>query len=72
MIMTNSPVARRMPLFTAAPFPLLYGCRTTMAPAAAAHADVSSLDPSSTTMISCQGPPATSADTTSAITAASL
>ncbi len=33
-----------MPLFTEAPLPLLYGCRTTSAPAAAALRAVSSLD----------------------------
>ena len=59
MIRMYSPVARRMPLFTAAPLPLLYGWRTTVAPAAAARARWSRrCDPSSTTMISCHGPAA--------------
>ncbi len=62
MIRTYSPVARRIPLFTAAPLPLLYGWRTTIAPAPAARAPVSSVEPSSTTMISCHGPAAASAD----------
>src|SRR6185503_7666984 len=52
MIRTKSPFACRIPVFTAAPFPLLYGCRTTQAPAARALADVSSLEPSSTTRLS--------------------
>ena len=55
MIRMNSPVAARMPLFTAAPLPLLYGWRTTRAPAPAAASAVPSVDPSSTTMISRHG-----------------
>jgi len=43
-----------------------------VAPAAAARAAVSSLDPSSTTMISRHGPAPARADTTSAMTSASL
>ena len=54
MIRMYSPVAARMPVFTAAPLPLLYGCRTTRAPAPLAWAAVSSVDPSSMTRISCQ------------------
>ena len=54
MIRMYSPVAPRMPLFTAAPLPLLYGCRITRAPAAAARALVSSVEPSSTTSTSRQ------------------
>jgi hypothetical protein len=61
-----------MPLFTAAPFPLLYGWRTTTAPAVSASPDVRSLDPSSTTMISCHGPALASAPTTAAMAGASL
>src|SRR5688572_23281287 len=71
-IRTNSPVARRMPDFTDAPLPLLYGCRTTVAPASAACAAVSSVDPSSTTRISCQAATWRSARTTSATAAPSL
>src|SRR5829696_1516545 len=41
-----------MPVFTEAPFPLLYGCRMTRAPAAAARAPVASVDPSSMTRTS--------------------
>src|SRR5947199_1421686 len=43
-----------MPVFTAAPLPLLYGWRITFAPAASARVPVSSLDPSSITRTSCQ------------------
>src|SRR5262245_7676962 len=68
----NSPVARRMPLLTAAPFPLLYGCVTTVAPDADATVDVASFDPSSTTMISCHGAAAFSAPTTLLMASASL
>src|SRR3712207_3158527 len=68
----NSPVAVRMPVFTAAPFPLLYGCRTTRAPAAAARAPVASLDPSSTTITSCQSAAARRRATTSPIASASF
>ena len=66
------PVAARMPLFTAAPLPLLYGCRTTRAPACVASALVPSLDPSSTTRISCHGAAALRSRTTAPIEAASL
>src|SRR5262245_12858052 len=48
----NSPSACLAPVLTAAPLPLLYGCRTTRAPASRARAAVASLEPSSTTMIS--------------------
>src|ERR1700687_5860814 len=53
-ISTKVPVAWRMPVLTAAPLPLLYGCRMTRAPASAARCAVSSVDPSSTTSISRQ------------------
>src|SRR3954468_17411550 len=72
MIRTNSPVARRIPVLTAAPFPLLYGCVATIAPAAVAVAAVASRDPSSTTMISCQRAAALSPATTPPMTSASL
>src|SRR5262249_2952943 len=65
-------VAWRIPVFTAAPLPMLYGWRTTCAPAAAASAPVSSLDPSSTTRISCHGATARRSVTTDAIEPASL
>src|SRR5438045_1637837 len=61
-----------MPVFTAAPFPLLYGWRSTRAPAAAACVPVSSLDPSSTTSISRHGAVAARSRTTSLMDAASL
>src|SRR6516225_4175327 len=51
---TKRPSARRIPVLTAAPLPLLYGCVITLAPAAAARAPVSSVDPSSTTRTSRQ------------------
>src|SRR3954463_3428093 len=72
MINTNSPVAWRIPVLTAAPFPLLYGCVATIAPAPRAVAAVASRDPSSTTMISCHRAAASSPATTPAITSASL
>src|SRR5215475_12975438 len=50
----HTPADSRMPVFTAAPLPLLYGWRTTRAPARAACAAVSSVEPSSTTRISRQ------------------
>ena len=43
-----------MPVLTAAPFPLLYGCLMTRAPAVAATVAVSSADPSSMTRTSRQ------------------
>src|SRR5882757_640901 len=61
-----------MPLLTAAPLPLLYGCRMTRAPAAAACAPVSSVEPSSTTRISSQGAAAARSRTTTPIESASL
>src|ERR1044072_8641349 len=61
-----------MPLFTAAPFPLLYGCRTTQAPALRACPAVSSAEPSSTTMISRQEAVRRSSDTTPAMLSASF
>jgi hypothetical protein len=61
-----------MPDFTAAPFPLVYGWRTTRAPARWAITAVSSLDPSSTTMISRHGAAEASSDTTREMDAASL
>src|SRR5689334_4427174 len=72
MIRTKSPLARRIPVFTAAPFPLLYGCRTTHAPAARALADVSSVDPSSTTRTSRHGAAARSEETTIPMASASF
>src|SRR5262249_48118867 len=68
----QEPVAARMPDFTAAPLPLLYGCRTTRAPAHDASVAVASPDPSSTTRISRHGAAALSARTTEPIDAASL
>jgi hypothetical protein len=68
----NSPVARRMPFLTDAPFPMLYGSVTTVAPAAAASGPVPSVDPSSTTMISRHGAADRSTPTTSAIDSCSL
>ena len=61
-----------MPLLTAAPLPLLYGCRITQAPVAAACAAVSSDDPSSTTRISRHAAEADNARTTAAMAADSL
>src|SRR4051812_19635552 len=61
-----------MPVFTAAPFPLLYGWRITRAPAAAASRAVSSVEPSSTTTISRHAAAACSPRTTAPIDAASL
>src|SRR5687767_6391077 len=60
-----------MPVFTDAPLPLLYGCRMTRAPAAAARGPVSSDEPSSTTTISFQAAAARRAATTSLIASAS-
>ena len=56
MISRCVPVAARMPLLTAAPLPLLSGWRMTRAPASRAAVEVSSVEPSSTTRISRQGP----------------
>src|SRR5712691_137519 len=61
-----------MPLLTAAPLPLLYGCVTTRAPALRASSAVPSVDPSSTTMISCQDATERRPATTDAMAAASL
>src|SRR5262247_2700374 len=72
MIRTKSPFARRIPVFTAAPFPLLYGCRTTHAPAARAFAEVSSVEPSSTTRTSRQGAAARRDETTVPMASASF
>src|SRR5205814_9001979 len=72
MIRMYSPLALRIPLLTAAPFPLLYGCRMTQAPASRALAAVSSAEPSSTTMISCHRAALRSSDTTVAMLAASF
>src|SRR5215472_13127083 len=72
MIRTNSPVAVRIPLLTAAPLPLLYGWRMTRAPALSARVAVSSLDPSSTTTSSFQAAAARNDVTSAAIDAASL
>src|SRR5262245_10843889 len=72
MIRTKSPFARRIPVFTAAPFPLLYGCRTTHAPAARALADVSSVEPSSTTRTSRHGAVERREETTVPIASASF
>src|SRR5579872_6670564 len=69
---TKWPVASRMPVLTAAPLPLLYGWRTTRAPASAARDAVSSPDPSSTTRISCQRSAAASPRTTTPTDADSL
>src|SRR5262245_9401638 len=68
----NVPAASRMPVFTAAPLPLLYGWRSTRAPAAAASAPVASIDPSSTTRISRHGAAVASSRTTAPMDAASL
>src|SRR4030095_7785103 len=72
MIRTKSPFARRIPVFTAAPFPLLYGCRRTHAPAARALADVSSVEPSSTTRTSRHGAAARKEATTVPMASASF
>src|SRR6185369_4281449 len=72
MMSTKSPFARRIPVFTAAPFPLLYGCRTTHAPAARAFADVSSVEPSSTTRTSRHGAVERMDETTVPIASASF
>jgi len=61
-----------MPLLTAAPLPLLYGCRITRAPAAAARSPVSSVEPSSTTRISSQRAADARSWTTDSIEVASL
>ena len=61
-----------MPVFTAAPLPLLYGWRTTVAPAPRARSAVASDDPSSTTMISCHAAPAPSACTSGPMAGSSL
>src|SRR5258705_1330646 len=61
-----------MPVFTAAPFPLLYGCLMTHAPAARARVAVSSADPSSTTMISRHGAAPRSCETTLPMASASF
>ena len=72
MMRTYSPLAARMPLFTAAPLPWLYGWRITRAPASVARVDVSSVEPSSTTTISCHGPMSMRSLTTVAMTEPSL
>src|SRR5207244_9454916 len=72
MMSTKVPVAARMPVFTAAPLPLLYGCRMTRAPAAGARVAVSSADPSSTTRISCHGAAARRPPTSVSIVGPSL
>src|SRR6478736_2117128 len=61
-----------MPVLTAAPLPLLYGWRTTCAPAPVACAPVSSFEPSSTTRISCHDASARRSRTSGAIEAPSL
>src|SRR6185369_13445826 len=71
-ISTYSPVALRMPVFTAAPLPLLYGCRMTLAPAAPARSPVPSLEPSSITMTSRHRAADSSRETTSPMTGASF
>src|SRR5262245_22571890 len=71
-IAIQSLVAARMPVFTAAPLPLLYGCRTTRAPASAAALPVPSVEPSSMTSTSCHGAAAESAVTTPPMLAPSL
>src|SRR5262245_61006483 len=68
----HSPVAWRMPVFTAAPLPLLYGWRITVAPTAEAFALVASVDPSSTTRISCHAAAPRRSATTRPIAEASL
>src|SRR4030095_1803223 len=72
MIRTKSPFARRIPVLTAAPFPLLYGCRTTHAPAARALADVSGVEPSATTSTSRHGAAARKEATTVPMASASF
>src|SRR5262245_23871332 len=68
----NCPSARRMPVLTAAPLPLVYGCRTTSAPASAARSPVASCEPSSTTRISFHAASARRLETTAPIAASSL
>src|SRR5687767_5295847 len=51
---SSRPRAARMPLFTAAPLPILYGWRTTLAPPLRAISALLSNEPSSTTMISAR------------------
>src|SRR6476620_8855297 len=72
MIRMNSPEAARMPVLTAAPFPMLYGWLITWAPADRARAAVPSDDPSSTTMISRHAPVDRNAATTESIELDSL
>src|SRR5579864_5029624 len=66
------PVACRIPVLTAAPLPMLYGWLMTRAPAAVARRAVSSVDPSSTTTISCHDAASRSASISGAIAGASL
>src|SRR5688500_9441740 len=61
-----------MPVFTAAPLPLLYGWRITRAPAASARCAVASLEPSSTTMISRPAAPSRRLPTTAAMDSSSF
>src|SRR5215204_155500 len=61
-----------MPVFTAAPLPLVYGWRTTRAPARAARSPVASREPSSTTRISLHSASARRLDTTSPIASSSF
>src|SRR5512139_1993695 len=61
-----------MPVFTAAPLPLLYGWRMTRAPAASARAAVASVEPSSTTSTSRHGAAWRSIETTPAIASCSF
>src|SRR5262245_1818941 len=68
----NWPSARRMPVFTAAPLPLVYGCRTTSAPARAARSPVASVEPSSTTRISLHVASERRLETTSPIASSSF
>src|SRR5690554_5044038 len=68
----TSPPAARAPLLMAAPLPMLYGWRTTRAPACSAIAAVPSAEPSSTTMISASGQAARTPGNTMARPAASL
>src|SRR5262245_29782633 len=68
----NWPSARRMPVLTAAPLPLVYGCRTTSAPASAARSPVASREPSSTTRISFHAASARRLETRSPIAASPL
>ena len=72
-IRTYSPVAARIPLFTAAPLPLLYGMpddRARRRPRAAPRS--CRVEPSSTTMISCHDAAARSVVITPPIASASL